>query len=101
MPYSGPIPTKPQILRQLRRMIESDVFTRRPKQARLLKGLVEIALEEGQVTEKRLREVVYPKSDPESSLVRRQVKQLETTCTEYYAGPGRDDLVSIFLEGWV
>lgn len=57
-------------------MIESDVFTRRPKQAGLLKGLVGIALEEGKVAEKRLREVVYPKSDPESSLVRRQMRRL-------------------------
>jgi tetratricopeptide (TPR) repeat protein len=100
MPHIGPEPAAPQIRRQLTRMLESDVFARRPKQAALLKGMVDIALDEGEVTEKRLREVVYPEHDENSSIIRTQVKQLKTTSAEYYSGPGRDDLLHIFLAAW-
>lgn len=100
MPYTGPEPTRPQIERQLVRMLESDVFVRRPSQAALLKGIVEIALDEGEVREKRVREVVYPQHEPDSPVIRLQIRSLKDTTAEYYTGPGKDDLVLIYLESW-
>ena len=83
------------------RMLESGIFKRKPRQAALLKGIVEIGLDTGEVTETLLREKVYPQHDSDSSIIRTQMKQLEETTEEYYSGPGEDDPILIFLEGWL
>lgn len=100
MPYTEPEPGRSQVERELTRMMESDIFVRRPSQGALLRGVVKIPLDEGEVTEKRVREVVYAKHDQASSIIRVQIRQSEKTCVEYYSGAGRDDLVQIFLEDW-
>jgi tetratricopeptide (TPR) repeat protein len=80
-------------------MLESDVFQRCPGQSAVLQGIVEIALNEKSVTAARLYEVVFPR-EMEPSNVRVQAKNLALTTAKYYMGPGKDDLVLIYLESW-
>jgi tetratricopeptide (TPR) repeat protein len=99
MAKSGPDPSPHETRRQLEIMLASEVFTLRPQQARLFEFLVRGALADDELTEKHIREELYPSPPygPESNIVRRTDDLVRDLLREYYSGPGQDDLVIIEL----
>src|ERR1700721_2884624 len=99
MPYDGAVPTRPQIERQLTRMLENDSFTSRPQQAKLLKFLVEATLNGEDVMDKNIREALFPSPlyKFDSPIARRTADFLRKTLLEYYEENIDNALVVIHL----
>ena len=99
MPYDGAVPTKPQIERQLTKMLENDSLTSRPQQAKLLEFIVRTTLKGEEPTEKYIREQLFP-SPPykiDSPIARRTADFLRKTLLEYYEENIDNALVVIHL----
>jgi tetratricopeptide (TPR) repeat protein len=98
-PLIEAVPTKPEVERQIDRMMGSYVFTSRLQQANLLKFIVEGTLRGKEITEKFIREHVFPTPPyaPESNIARRTMDLVRDNLAEYYANAGKDDPVIISL----
>jgi tetratricopeptide (TPR) repeat protein len=95
----GAVPTKPQIERQLVRMLEHRIFTSRAQQAKLLDFIVRKTLAGEDVMEKTLREKLFPSPlyKEDSNIARRTVDLLRESLREYYQQDLSDPLVIIYL----
>jgi hypothetical protein len=98
MAGDGALPTKPQIERQLVRMLEDDLFRSRPQQAKVLEFLVKRTLADEDVMEKSIREAIFSDGYQEgSTVVRRNVDLLRFSLLEYCEAHLEDALVVIYL----
>ena len=68
--YDGAPPSRGEVLQHMDRIIESSHFRRANTQARMLKVIVEKALEGQSLNEIELGLVLFPHFDPESHIVR-------------------------------
>jgi tetratricopeptide (TPR) repeat protein len=96
----GAFPTKPQIERQLIKMLENEIFTSRRQQGKLLELIVKTALAGEDVTEKMIREKLFPVSShykEDSPIARRTIDLLRASLNEYYQQDLSDPLVIIYL----
>lgn len=98
-PEQDAIPTKPEVGRQLERMLVNEIFASRPQQAKLLDCIVRGVLAGDEITEKYVRAKLFPSPPykPESNIARRTADLVRDLLDEYYAGDGKDDLVIISL----
>jgi len=96
---AGSNPMPHEVRRQLQKMLASDMFAARPRQADLFAFVVKQALAGREITEKRIRERIFPTPPykPESNIARRTIDLLRGVLPEYYAASGENDLVIIGL----
>ena len=90
-------PGRHEVERQLARMLANNILAKAPKQAAILRFVVEGALRGNEVTEKKIADQVFGGYDLDSAKVRVDVRLLRSRMRDYYAGPGNDDLVVITL----
>jgi len=91
------IPTGDQVRAQLQKMLATAVFSTRPQQANLLAFTVQQTLQGNEITEKFLRQHVFPSPPykPESNIARRTIGLVRDLLAEYYETQGKSDLVLI------
>jgi tetratricopeptide (TPR) repeat protein len=95
-------PNKAEIADQLGRMLASDIFVLRPRQAKVFEFLVMNALIDKDVTEKAIRAEFFPSPPYQkfSTIARTTVNFIrDKLLPSYYAGKSKDDLVIITLSG--
>ncbi len=90
-------PTSLEVSFQLERMLRSQLFLSRPKQAVLLAYIVKSALSGKQIDAKDIVANVLPSTDPLGGNVRAIASYLRLSLDEYYETLGQDDLVIIAL----
>jgi len=93
------LPTEPEIHRQLDRILSSEIFLRIQQQAKLLDLIVSKTLEGEEITEKLIRDQMFP-SPPykdDSNIARRTFDLLRDTLNQYYSSVGQQDSVLIIL----
>ncbi|HET6841379.1 MAG TPA: hypothetical protein VFK06_06785 [Candidatus Angelobacter sp.] len=80
-------------------MLANETIASRRQQAKVLKCIVRGALAGEDITEKYIRETVFPTPPykPESNIARRTIDLVRTLLMEYYARDGQDDVVIIRL----
>jgi len=97
MPEQNAVPGKLEVEQQLERMLANEVFSTRSQQAKVFAYMVRGALAGEEITEKYIREKVFPSPPykPESNVVRRTIDLLRKLVPAYYADQGKDDSVII------
>ena len=93
------IPTGPEVEFQLEGMLKNELFKSQEQVANVLKVIVYRALAGLDVTEKYLREELFPSPPykPDSNIARITVDNLKKALDEYYETDGLEDLVIIGL----
>ena len=94
-----PIPTEPEIIRQLERMLASAYFVSAPRLAPFLNLVVRTTIDGNDIDEDTIGYTLFPDSfrPDESSDVRVNGRNLRKRLDEYYADDGIDDPVIIAL----
>jgi tetratricopeptide (TPR) repeat protein len=95
----GIIPARHEVERQLERLLADAVIGSHPQPAKLLAFIVGRSLDGGEVTEKLIREFVFPNPPykEDSNIARVTMDKVRKLLAEYYADEGADDPVIIAL----
>jgi tetratricopeptide (TPR) repeat protein len=91
------LPTTLEVEKQLDRLTSSTYFAASPKQAELLRYIVEFSLQHKEKDGKEIAADVFPASDPSSTNVKANVSFVRGKIDDYYAREGANDLVGIEL----
>src|SRR5579859_1334036 len=91
------IPIRDEVMKELERMLRSQLFKNSAKQSHILSFVVESALNGDEINENAIGWEVFPPFDAESHNVRQTAKVVRSKVEKYYKTEGRDDLVQIVL----
>jgi len=83
--------------RQLKRMLENELFLDSPYQGRMFQYAVVARLNGEELNEKKIAEYLFGRIEPDATNVRTTGVNLRKTLQKYYAQTGRNDLVRISL----
>jgi hypothetical protein len=101
MPVEAVVPRPEEIERHLAKLLEAPLFARAGRQSRLLRFLVEKAIEETELTESQIGVQVYFRPEDYSTqddpVVRVEAARLRSRLREYYAADGAKEPLRIDL----